>query len=69
VASPRDLARLVGGRDSGATIDIDIVRDGSPMTLSVVLGALEQAETRAALTPELRRFARPFEQKQSFFRR
>ncbi len=40
----RDLPRIVAETDIGATVDVELVRNGSQMTVQVTLGELEKAE-------------------------
>ena len=40
----RDLPRIVAETDIGATVDVELVRNGSEMTVQVTLGELEKAE-------------------------
>ena len=40
----RDLPRIVAETEIGATVDVDLIRNGSSMTVQVTLGELEKAE-------------------------
>ena len=40
----RDLPRIVAETDIGAKVDVELFREGKPMTVSVELGELEKAE-------------------------
>jgi serine protease Do len=52
VASPKELARLIGGIAPGKAVDVTIWRDGKSETVKVDLGELPGAEKQAALQGE-----------------
>jgi serine protease Do len=52
VASPRELARLVGNMEPGSTTDVTLWRNGKTETYSVTLGELPGAEKVAAANPD-----------------
>jgi serine protease Do len=51
IDSPRTLSRLVGDLDAGAEVEIGYLRVGETRETSVVLGALDESEMRAAVQP------------------
>jgi serine protease Do len=51
VDSSRDLPRLVAATEAGATVDIDVLRDGGRRTINVQVGELP-ADQMAAVSPE-----------------
>ena len=51
VESPRTLSRLVGARDAGDVVEIEILRDGDREQVSTVLGMLDDDQLRAAAEP------------------
>jgi serine protease Do len=51
VASPRELARLIGNMNPGSKTDVTLWRNGKTETLSVTLGELPGAEKVAAANP------------------
>jgi serine protease Do len=51
VASPRELAKLIGGIDPSKTVKVEVWRDGKAQTFDVKLGTLPVAQDRADATP------------------
>lgn len=49
VASPKELARLIGDIAPGKTVDITVWRDGKPETMKIDLGELPAPEKQASL--------------------
>ncbi len=52
VASPRELARLIGNIDPGKSVAVEVWRDGKAQTFDVKLGTLPGAKDRADATPD-----------------
>jgi serine protease Do len=52
VASPKELARIIGGVAPGKSVDVTVWRDGKSEVLKVALGELPGADKQAALTGE-----------------
>ena len=52
VASPRELARLIGNLDPGKTVAVEVWRDGKAQTFDVKLGTLPGSQDRAEATPD-----------------
>jgi serine protease Do len=53
IASPRDLARLIGNMDPGTDVEVTLWRNGETETLKVKLGELPGAQEQAAAqTPD-----------------
>ncbi len=52
VASPRELARLIGNIDPGKSVAVDVWRSGKSQTFEVKLGTLPGAQDRAEATPD-----------------
>ena len=50
VASPKELARLIGGIAPGKPVDVTVWRDGKSETFKVDLGELPGADKQAAST-------------------
>jgi serine protease Do len=48
VDSTRTLARLVGTRDAGEEVELEVLRGGSSRTVTVELGELDEARLQAA---------------------
>jgi serine protease Do len=51
VASPRELARLIGGIDPAKTVKVEVWRDGKSQTFDVKLGTLPGSQDRADASP------------------
>ncbi len=52
VASPRELARMVGNMEPGTKTEVTVWRNGKSENISVTLGELPGAQQQAAATPE-----------------
>ncbi len=51
VASPRELAKLIGGIDPSKTVKVEVWRDGKAQTFDVKLGTLPGSQDKAEATP------------------
>ena len=52
VASPRELARVIGNLNPGTDVKVDVWRNGKSEVFTVKLGTLPGAEDRAEVTPD-----------------
>jgi serine protease Do len=52
IDSPKTLSRLVGEMDQGDRVEIEFLRTGDRNEVTTVLGELDEAELRAAATPQ-----------------
>jgi serine protease Do len=52
VASPRELARLIGGIEPGKTVEVTLWRNGKNETVKLELGELPGEQQQAALDPQ-----------------
>ena len=55
VADPHDLARRIAALGPKKTVKLALIRNGSPMTIDVILGTMPADKTANAETPKLRR--------------
>jgi S1-C subfamily serine protease len=52
IDSPRTLSRLVGARDAGDRVRVEVLRGGASRTVTVELGELDEARLQAAAVPQ-----------------
>jgi serine protease Do len=52
VASPRELARLIGGIEPGKSVEVTLWRNGKNETVKLELGELPGEQQQAALDPQ-----------------
>jgi len=59
IDSYRTLSRLIGERDAGDDVALEVLRNGETVRLSAELGMLDESNVQAATTPEPRSYATP----------
>lgn len=52
VASPKELARLIGAYSPGKSVDVTVWRDGKSQTIKVDLGTLPSSDKQASADPQ-----------------
>ncbi|MER8921615.1 Do family serine endopeptidase [Mesorhizobium sp. M0802] len=52
VASPKELARLIGAHPPGKSVDVTVWRDGKSQTIKVDLGTLPSTDKQASADPQ-----------------
>ena len=52
VASPKELARLIGAYSPGKSVDVTVWRDGKSQTVKVDLGTLPSTDKQASADPQ-----------------